>query len=69
MISFKRIRYKNFLSTGNTPIEVELNKLKSITINELWLNDLLHYKSMEDWYTISCEIIKQNYLRIIYLVY
>ena len=26
MISFKRIRYKNFLSTGNTPIEVELNK-------------------------------------------
>ena len=26
MISFKRIRYKNFLSTGNTPIEVDLNK-------------------------------------------
>ena len=26
MISFKRIRYKNFLSTGNIPIEVELNK-------------------------------------------
>ena len=26
MITFKKIRYKNFLSTGNTPIEVDLNK-------------------------------------------
>ena len=26
MISFKKIRYKNFLSTGNIPIEVELDK-------------------------------------------
>jgi len=26
MIKFKRIRYKNFLSTGNIPIEVELDK-------------------------------------------
>ena len=26
MIIFKKIRYKNFLSTGNTPIEVELGK-------------------------------------------
>ena len=26
MIIFKKIRYKNFLSTGNTPIEVELSK-------------------------------------------
>ena len=26
MITFKKIKYKNFLSTGNTPIEVDLNK-------------------------------------------
>ena len=26
MIIFKKIRYKNFLSTGNTPIEIELSK-------------------------------------------
>ena len=26
MIIFKKIRWKNFLSTGNTPIEIELNK-------------------------------------------
>ena len=26
MIVFKKIRYKNFLSTGNQPIEIELNK-------------------------------------------
>ena len=26
MIVFKKIRWKNFLSTGNTPIEIELNK-------------------------------------------
>ena len=26
MIIFKKIKWKNFLSTGNTPIEVELNK-------------------------------------------
>ena len=26
MIIFKKIRWKNFLSTGNTPIEVDLNK-------------------------------------------
>ena len=26
MIVFKKLRYKNFLSTGNTPIEVEFNK-------------------------------------------
>ena len=32
MISFKRIRYKNFLSTGNIPIEVELNKTATTLI-------------------------------------
>ena len=26
MIIFKKIRYKNFLSTGNQPIEIELGK-------------------------------------------
>ena len=26
MIAFKKIKYKNFLSTGNTPIEVEFKK-------------------------------------------
>jgi len=26
MIIFKKIRYKNFLSTGNQPIEIELDK-------------------------------------------
>ena len=26
MITFKKIKYKNFLSTGNIPIEVELDK-------------------------------------------
>ena len=32
MISFKKIRYKNFLSTGNIPIEVELNKSSTTLI-------------------------------------
>ena len=32
MISFKRIRYKNFLSTGNVPIEVELDKAPTTLI-------------------------------------
>ena len=32
MISFKRIRYKNFLSTGNIPIEVELDKTPTTLI-------------------------------------
>jgi DNA repair exonuclease SbcCD ATPase subunit len=32
MISFKRIRYKNFLSTGNIPIEVELDKAPTTLI-------------------------------------
>ena len=26
MIVFKKIRYKNFLSTGNTPIEIDFDK-------------------------------------------
>ena len=26
MIIFKKIRYKNFLSTGNQPIEIDLSK-------------------------------------------
>ena len=26
MIVFKKIKYKNFLSTGNIPIEIDLNK-------------------------------------------
>ncbi|MEY3819174.1 MAG: hypothetical protein RLZZ425_635, partial [Bacteroidota bacterium] len=26
MIIFKKIQWRNFLSTGNTPIEIELNK-------------------------------------------
>ena len=26
MIVFKKIKYKNFLSTGNTPIDIDLNK-------------------------------------------
>ena len=26
MITFKKIKWKNFLSTGNTPIEINLNK-------------------------------------------
>ena len=26
MIRFKKIKWKNFLSTGNTPIEVDLDK-------------------------------------------
>jgi hypothetical protein len=26
MIVFKKIKYKNFLSTGNTPIEINLRK-------------------------------------------
>ena len=32
MITFKKIRYKNFLSTGNTPIEISLNKSNTTLI-------------------------------------
>ena len=32
MITFKKIRYKNFLSTGNTPIEVDFSKSKTTLI-------------------------------------
>jgi DNA repair exonuclease SbcCD ATPase subunit len=32
MILFKKIRWKNFLSTGNTPIEIELNKAPTTLI-------------------------------------
>ena len=32
MITFKNIRYKNFLSTGNTPIEINLNKSNTTLI-------------------------------------
>ena len=32
MIVFKKIRWKNFLSTGNTPIEIELNKAPTTLI-------------------------------------
>ena len=32
MITFKKIRYKNFLSTGNVPIEVELDKAPTTLI-------------------------------------
>ena len=32
MIIFKKIRYKNFLSTGNLPIEIELNKAPTTLI-------------------------------------
>ena len=32
MITFKNIKYKNFLSTGNTPIEVKLNKSNTTLI-------------------------------------
>ena len=32
MITFKKIRYKNFLSTGNIPIEVELDKAATTLI-------------------------------------
>ena len=32
MIIFKKIKYKNFLSTGNTPIEIELNKSNTTLI-------------------------------------
>ena len=32
MITFKKIKYKNFLSTGNTPIEVDLNKADTTLI-------------------------------------
>src|SRR6056300_208799 len=32
MIIFKKIRYKNFLSTGNQPIEVELDKAHTTLI-------------------------------------
>lgn len=32
MIVFKNIKYKNFLSTGNTPIEVKLNKANTTLI-------------------------------------
>jgi DNA repair exonuclease SbcCD ATPase subunit len=32
VITFKKIKYKNFLSTGNTPIEIELNKSNTTLI-------------------------------------
>ena len=32
MIIFKKIKWKNFLSTGNTPIEVDLNKSQTTLI-------------------------------------
>ena len=32
MITFKKIKYKNFLSTGNTPIEVDFSKSKTTLI-------------------------------------
>ena len=32
MITFKKIRYKNFLSTGNTPIEIDLKKTPTTLI-------------------------------------
>ena len=32
MIVFKKIRYKNFLSTGNTPIEVNFNEAQTTLI-------------------------------------
>src|SRR5210317_1873037 len=32
MIIFKKIRWKNFLSTGNTPIEIDLNKSQTTLI-------------------------------------
>ena len=32
MITFKRIKYKNFLSTGNTPIEIDLHKSNTTLI-------------------------------------
>jgi len=32
VITFKKIRYKNFLSTGNTPIEINLNKSNTTLI-------------------------------------
>ena len=32
MITFKKLRYKNFLSSGNVPIEIELNKSQTTLI-------------------------------------
>jgi len=32
MIVFKKLKYKNFLSTGNVPIEIELNKSQTTLI-------------------------------------
>ena len=32
MITFKKIRYKNFLSTGNTPIKLKSQKSKTTLI-------------------------------------
>ena len=32
MITFKKIRWKNFLSTGNTPIEIDLRKSNTTLI-------------------------------------
>ena len=32
MIQFQKLEYKNFLSTGNNPITIELNKSKSTLI-------------------------------------
>ena len=32
MITFKKIKYKNFLSTGNTPIEIDLHRSNTTLI-------------------------------------
>ena len=32
MITFKKLKYKNFLSTGNTPIEIDFSKSKTTLI-------------------------------------
>ena len=32
MIQFQKLEYKNFLSTGNNPISIDLNKSKSTLI-------------------------------------
>jgi len=32
VITFKNIKYKNFLSTGNTPIEIKLNSSNTTLI-------------------------------------
>ena len=57
MIIFKKIRWKNFLSTGNTPIEIELNKAPTTLIigtngsgNELVGKSIVSYLySLSKW--------------------